>query len=284
MRTLALPATALALAVAACSEGPTSPMEPAPSLFDAIALSVPANDTFSGATAVSLPFSEVLNTTEATTDADDAQLNESCGAPATDASVWYSFTPAADAQVVIDVSQSDYSAGLAVGVGTQGNLSTVTCGPGAVSFIATALTTYYVLAFDYQGDGTGNGGTLNISISETAATTVDAFTVDPFGTFNSKTGIATISGTYSCSNGDFLSANVDARQNVGRFSIIGSGSFFASGTCDGALHTWSADVFPQNGKFAGGTAMTVAFAYACGAFNCGYGFAEQTVHLRGGGR
>jgi hypothetical protein len=49
----------------------------------------PANDTFANATQALIRFSEVLDTTEATTDSDDAQLNESCGAPATDASVWY---------------------------------------------------------------------------------------------------------------------------------------------------------------------------------------------------
>ena len=71
----------------------------------------PGNDTFGGATQAALGFSQQLDTTEATTDADDAQLNASCGAPATDASVWYSFT-GSDAGVVVDVSQSDYSAGV----------------------------------------------------------------------------------------------------------------------------------------------------------------------------
>jgi hypothetical protein len=282
MKTLAVPAIALVLAVAACSEGPTNPLELAPPVFDVIASSVPSNDVFSGATVVTVPFSEVLNTTGATTDADDAQLNASCGAPATDASVWYVLTPAADAQVVIDVSQSDYSAGIAVGVGSQGNLSTVTCGPGTVSFNATALTTYYVLAFDDQFDGAGNGGSLNISFSEVAAPTLDAFTVDAFGSFDSRTGIATISGTYTCSNGDFLSGFVDARQDAGRFTIFGNGSLFASGTCDGASHPWAAEVFPLNGKFAGGKAMTMTFAFACGPFNCATGYVEQTVVLRGG--
>lgn len=59
-----------------------------------------------------------LDTTEATTDGDDAQLNETCGAPATDASVWYAFVAGSDAVVVVDVSQSGYSAGVLVGVGS----------------------------------------------------------------------------------------------------------------------------------------------------------------------
>ena len=43
----------------------------------------PSNDTFTGATSATVGFGEVLNTTDATTDADDAQLNADCGAPAT---------------------------------------------------------------------------------------------------------------------------------------------------------------------------------------------------------
>jgi hypothetical protein len=66
----------------------------------------PSNDVFGGATAATIGFSETLDTTEATTDSDDAQLNASCGAPATDASVWYSFD-GTDTGVIVDVSQSD---------------------------------------------------------------------------------------------------------------------------------------------------------------------------------
>jgi hypothetical protein len=89
----------------------------------------------------------VLDTTEATTDSDDAQLNTNCGAPATDASVWYALE-GSDTPVVVDVSQSNYSAGVLVGVGSQGDLRIVTCGPGTVAFFAFAGTTYYVLAID----------------------------------------------------------------------------------------------------------------------------------------
>lgn len=241
----------------------------------------PANDTFGGATVAATGFSEVLNTSEATTDADDAQLNTNCGAPATDASVWYAFA-GNDAGVVVDVSSSDYSAGVAVGVGTQGNLQLVTCGPGAVAFFAGAGETYYVLAFDDQFDGAGNGGNLSISFNEVPPPPTIDFTVNRFGSVNAQTGVATISGTYTCTNGDFFDVFVDARQNVGRFAIFGSGEFFDFGTCDGTAHNWSADVFPQNGKFKGGKALTLNFATSCGAFECGFGFAEQTVQLRGG--
>jgi hypothetical protein len=240
----------------------------------------PSNDTFGGATAATLGFSEVLDTTEATTDADDAQLNAECGAPATDASVWYSFA-GSDTGVVVDVSQSDYSAGVLVGVGSQGNLELVTCGPGAVGFFAEAGTTYYVLAIDDQLDESGNGGSLNISFNDAPPPPTVDITVNRLGTFNSRTGVATISGTYTCDNADFIDVFIDARQKVGRFTVVGFGEFFDFDTCDGESHTWSAEVFPDNGKFAGGKTLTLAFAFACGAFECAESFVEQTVQLRG---
>ena len=47
----------------------------------------PGNDLYGGRTVVgAVPFTDSLDTTEATTDTD---LNVVCGAPATDASVWY---------------------------------------------------------------------------------------------------------------------------------------------------------------------------------------------------
>ena len=241
----------------------------------------PANDTFGGATLAAAGFSEVLNTSEATTDADDAQLNTNCGAPATDASVWYAFA-GNDAGVIIDVSSSDYSAGVAVGVGTQGNLQIVTCGPGAVAFFAGAGETYYVLAFDDQFDGAGNGGNLSISFNNVPPPPTIDFTVNSYGKFNSKTGTATISGTFTCSNGDFIDLFGDASQRVGRGSVLGSFEFFEFGTCDGNSHNWSAEVFPINGKFAGGKALTITISFSCGAFECSQGFAEQIVQLRGG--
>jgi len=62
----------------------------------AAAATPPPNDLISGATVVSaLPFLQTLDTTAATTDANDAQVNESCGAPFTNNSVWYKFTAGA---------------------------------------------------------------------------------------------------------------------------------------------------------------------------------------------
>jgi len=245
----------------------------------------PGNDTIGGATAAALGFSQVIDTTEATTDGDDAQLNATCGAPATDASVWYTVNLAADAAVVVDVSASDYSAGVLVGVGTPGALEIVACGPGTVAFSAAANTTYYVLAIDDQQDGSGNGGALHISFNAAPPPPTLSVTVEPRGTFNSKTGVATLYGTYTCTNAAFIDIFGDVTQSVGRVATIrGSFEIFDVGTCDGSSQQWSADVFPESGTFAGGKSLTVAFSFACGVLECADGYTEQTVHLSGGGR
>ena len=241
----------------------------------------PGNDTFAGATAAAIGFSQTIDTSDATTDADDAQLNASCGAPATDASVWYAID-GTDQGVIVDVSASSYTAGVLVGVGTQGNLETVACGPGLTAFFGAAGTTYYVLAIDDQFDGAGNGGSLTISFASAPPPPTIDFTVNPTGRVNTKTGVATISGTVSCQDSDFVEIDVDARQSVGRFVVRGFGSFFEFGTCDGTSHAWFVDIYPENGKFAGGKALTASFSFGCGVFECNGGYVEQTVMLRGG--
>jgi hypothetical protein len=242
----------------------------------------PGNDTYAGRTVVgSVPFAQSLDTTEATTDADDAELNAQCGAPVTDASVWYQVTAAADGGMVVDVSQSSFSAGAIVATGSPGNWTVVACAPGTVGWSAIAGETYTILAFDDQGDGGGNGGTLVITVDVAPpAPTIDV-TVNPVGEFNARTGSATISGTVTCTGtADFAFVDLELRQAVGRVSTItGFGSFDV--TCDGVTYPWSVEVFPTNGKFAGGKSVSVAVALACGTFECGTDYEQRTVKLRG---
>ena len=240
----------------------------------------PSNDTFGGATVVSPGFSESLDTTEATTDADDAEANVAdCGAPATDASVWYSLTAATDGGAFVDVSASDYSAGVIVVTGTPGSFAFVGCAQGGVAFGTVAGETYSILAFDDQLDGSGNGGTLEISIGDIPPPPVVDVTVDPVGHFQSKTGMATISGTVTCTGGtDFAGIEVSLRQSVGRFIVSGFGS--TEFACDGTTQAWSVDVFPDNGTFKGGRTASVTIAFACGPFDCSEDVEETTVKLR----
>lgn len=241
----------------------------------------PTNDTYAGRTVVSgLPFSDQVDTTGATTDADDDAIAAQClGVPAYDATVWYAITPASDTGVVVDVSGSSYSAGVFVATGSPGNWALVACGPGATGWSATAGTAYFAIAFDDQTDGSGNGGVLNITIDASPPPPTIDLTVDTLATFNATTGSATVTGTVICSGETQYSfLEVQLSQTVGRFIIKGYGS--TEVTCDGAKRPWSVIVTGDNGTFARGEALSATFATACGVFDCGVDFEERMLRLR----
>lgn len=244
------------------------------------AAAAPSNDTIDQATSIGgIPFTETIDTSEATTDAEDAALNANCGAPATDTSVWY-VLEGTGGDIFVDVSSSDYSAGVLVGSGSPGSLELVTCGPGAVAFFAETGVTYYILAIDDQFDGGGNGGQLTISVDVPPPPPVIDITVDKTGRFDPKTGNATVSGTSTCTGDgvEFASLDGNLSQRAGR--VIIRGFFFTELVCDGATHPWVAEVQADNGLFKGGNATLQAFAFACNAFSCGEASAEQTVKLK----
>jgi hypothetical protein len=238
----------------------------------------PSNDSFAGAKLVAVGFSESVDTSEATTDADDAQLLETCPAPATDASVWYALD-GDGSRVAVDVADSSYSAGVIVATGAQGSLETVACGEGLVAFTAEVGTRYYVLAIDDQFDGGGNGGTLTILFRQSTMPEVE-FSVDGYGRFDPRSGSATISGSVTCTAGADFSAFVEASQARGRSGVTGFGS--SEGVCDGSLQRWTVVVEPEVGKFRGGKLETSSFGVASSGDE-GLGILiDQTVKLRGG--
>lgn len=245
----------------------------------------PVNDTYSGRTVVTaLPFTDQIDTTEATRDADDDALASQCaGVPAWDATVWYEVTPTQDAFLVADFSESSYSAGGFVATGGPGNWTLVTCAPFGVIWEATAGVSYSLVVFDDQGDGAGTGGVLNLTIDTAPPPPLIDITVNPTGTFNSRTGSATLTGTVTCTGDSaFAFFEVHLSQAVGRFIIRGYGG--SGVTCDGTTRPWSVEVFGDNGKFSGGKAINVAIAVACGEFLCGEDFEETRVTLKGGRR
>jgi hypothetical protein len=235
------------------------------------------NDTAATATVVSsLPTTISQDTTGATTDATDAALNANCGAPFTNASVWFTYTAATDGGVVADMSASSYSGGFMVTEGDPAGGALVACGPTTVGFSTTAGQTYYVVAFS---DTTTVGGQLEVTFDVAPPAPEVTFTLNPKGTAY-KDGSAKLTGTYSCTNADDFFSDIEGTltQRVGRVKI--SGFFFVNPLqCDGATHTWEAVVVSDTGLFRGGKGATVAFAYACGLFECSLGYTEQTVQL-----
>jgi hypothetical protein len=133
---------------------------------------VPANDDFDDAVVITeLPFTHTVNTTEATTDADDPADPED---PAVcfigGHTVWYQFTPSEDTRINANTIGSDYDTGIAVFTGTRGALTVIDCNDdillgrnvrSSVTFDAVAGETYYFMVGSF---GEAPGGNLVFSV------------------------------------------------------------------------------------------------------------------------
>jgi hypothetical protein len=236
-----------------------------------------SNDRLSGAKAITaLPYDDSVDVSRATTDQDDDDLNAQCGAPATLGSIWYTFTAPAGVDVlIVDVSQSTYTSGVIVAESDgAGGWYVDTCGPGTVGFPVQAGVTYTILAFNDTPGSTG--GRIVLHAEAAAIPTIDV-TVNKTGKVD-RDGRAIISGTYTCTDGDFVELYTTLTQSVGRFTISGDG--FASGEpCDGRTHSWTAIVTAYNGTFGGGRSAAATDGFTCGAFFCADSFVQQTVKL-----
>jgi hypothetical protein len=245
----------------------------------------PDNDTYSGREVLTepLPITVMADTSEATTDADDTELNTDCGAPATDASVWYEFEPLTEGELVLDPLASDYSVGAIVATGGPGSWTLENCGPGAIPFYAMPGMTYTILVFDDQVDGGGNGGQLAFTIDQAGPPPSIEVSVDPRGTVDARAGIATLTGTYTCAPSEggtieFASLDVMLTQRAGRVYIQGGG-YVEELTCDGTAQPWTITTEWSNGLFKGGKAEAQIWAQACGVGSCGIFEDVQAVRL-----
>jgi hypothetical protein len=242
--------------------------------------SVPSNDTFAGAVPIpGMPFATTIDTSGATTDADDVEANANCGALATDASVWYSLTAATDGGIVVDVSGSSYVAGVLVVVGEPGSFSFIQCGPSAVAIDATAGIMYYIMAFDDQFDGGGNGGTLVLNVDQIPPPPVVTFAADSTAAFDPRDGSATVHGTMTCvGRVAYARVEVFLTQRVGRGEVVGTG--YNDAQCDGEPRPWSVRVLPKYGtKFSGGKAASLTYSFVCGPYQCSENYAQYVVQL-----
>ena len=242
----------------------------------------PSNDTYAGRETIpGLPFSTTIDTTEATTDADDAEWNTYCGAPGTDASVWYEFTAAEDGWLQLDLT-GEFSKGAVILTGEPGSFVPLECYPySPVTFPVVAGATYLIVTFDLQQDEGGNGGTVSLSLDALPppppSPTVD-LTVDPIGTFDAKTGSAVLTGTATCTDVDYAGIDVQLRQQVGRFIV--SGWAYTVVWCDGAAQPWSAEVVGSNGLFKGGQGTVEAYVSVCNDTDCASDLEVVSVRLR----
>jgi hypothetical protein len=235
----------------------------------------PGNDEATGAVTLVVGHPVTQDTTEATTNAADDALNlDNCGAPATNASVWYQYSPSVPGNVVLDATASSYSAGLMVFKGTPTDASFRACGPGLVGLHLKAGKTYTIMAFS---DTVGViGGTLVLSLKNAPTPRVHVSVAKPG--VASHGGAARIHGRYSCTH-DMTFAGVAAHlyQRAGRLKIQADSETRIR--CNGMSHHWSARLVSQVGTYAEGHAVAKVAIDVCGLLVCREDTAKSSIHL-----
>jgi hypothetical protein len=233
----------------------------------------PANDVPGGALVLHRGDRVTQDTTEATTDAADEALNENCGAPATNASVWYQFTPAKDRKVVLDATHSSYSTGVMVFKGLPTPDSLLTCGPDAAALRAKAGKTYYFMVFSVTPV---NGGTLDMRFTKAFPPHVRVSLAKRGVAFHG--GAAQIHGAYFCEHGEsFAFTDAHLFQRAGRLKIQADSDNRIR--CNGKRHHWSARLVSPVGTFARGRAAARVTIIACGYLECRQAVAKRHVRL-----
>jgi len=255
------------------------------SVVPALAADAATNDDVANATVITaIPFTDNIDTTNATSSPDDFVFCPTSG------SVWYTITPDTDIRLEANTFGSDYDTVLTVLSGTPGSFGFVDCNDDSfgvqsrVVFTASAGITYYFQVAKCCGFGEGDGGgNLVFSVLEGPPLLEIGVTVNPSGSVDSKTGVATVSGTATCSAYvAFLNVSGNLKQNIGRLTTI-RGSFGTTVECfAGHPAAWSATVTPDSGKFGGGAAQVSVFASGCdNTFFCTSAEAQAPIQLRG---
>lgn len=206
------------------------------------ARAAPANDAFANATEIgAAPFTDSLNTLTATTEPDDP----SCSGNG--ASVWYTYTPAANRSIEVDTFGSSYDTTLSAYVMVGTSLEQVACNDDAsglqsrIQFNATKNTTYYFMVASLGG---GEGGDLRLSFKTAAPIlplTVDV-RIDPTATYVRRTGVYTFTGLIRCSAPAALYLRGEWLNKVGRLKI--RNDFYSSTESCGRRTRWTAVVAP----------------------------------------
>jgi hypothetical protein len=105
-------------------------------------------------------------------------------------------------------------------------------------------------------------------------------TLDPTGSLNTKTGVATIHGTISCSREASGEVSAFAFQEGGRFDAQGNG-FSEIATCGPETTSWSVEITSETTKFLAGDADVGGEVFVFTEDGASTGtFLEGTVRLR----
>ena len=238
----------------------------------------PVNDDISGAIAVTpLPFDVAMNTESATASPSDPV--SPCFGEAYGATVWFTYT-AATAETVGFSGNANFGAFADVYAGSPDALSWQQCSRmdgGGFRLDPIAGTTYYIVVGSTYG---GPGGEFSLHAEKTLQL---GLTLNAVGRVKSRTGLATLTGTISCSKPAYVNTNAGRlTQKVGRNTIAAAfsiDSFF----CPGGSVPWQTTAASPTGPFIGGQANVdlSIFGYAPASGEFENAAVQQSVLLKG---
>ncbi len=260
----------------------------APMARPAVAVA-PSNDDVANATEITqLPFSDTVDTTDATTNGDELTLAQYCGSPVVEHAVWYKATIGDSAGGSVRFATEGFATRVLVLVGEPGALSPVACTYQSVSGTLPGGpgTEVYIMVFGDGRDGGTPYGDLQVTVSVPPAPPELSVSVAPVA-YVDRAGGATLSGTLTCTDPNVGSTvqffNGQMRQTVGRFSLSAYIDMYPGMPCDGSTTTWSTYVTSDNGKFAGGKAQVTLFVVACNVDQiCSGAQVDATIQLTKG--
>ena len=244
----------------------------------------PGNDSIESAVAFSIPFTDTVDTSEATYGAEDQE----CGA----ATVWYRFMPTESGWVEFNTAGSDFDTMLGLYLPVDGGHELVACNDDSVygfqsqiGWDVAAGSTYYISVGTCCGGGEpgqqGPGGLAVFNANEAPPSVTDVdVDVARAGTVT-REGTVTLSGTITCDQDAQYFLDLRLLQRFGR--LRAEAYLFAHGMCGPEPTAWTAEATTSGHVLIGPGRATVAgsvFAFS----GIGDGFfadlAEQRVSLR----
>jgi hypothetical protein len=273
----------MAIWATACSKDLPSGPANEPSAGAPKSVKAPANDDIANAVEITaLPFIDNLNTSEATTTADEpADPEDPAVCFVGSHTVWYKSTPSQNMTINANTFGSNFDTGIALYTGTPGALTFIECNDDVitgfftqsnVNFDAVAGQTYYFMVGSF-GESPGGDLTFRVDVSVELGVTID-----PTGRLDMATGTATVSGTVTCLEPVSGEMFGEILQRIGKRSVITGTFAFVPFECDGVTSWQVEGVGTAGGFWTAGPVQVHVSAYA---FDRDFTDATATVRLQG---
>ncbi len=240
---------------------------------------VPANDDFAMATEISaVPFSDSLDTLDATADAADPD----CLGIGTWHSVWYAWTPGMDLEVAVSTSGSEYDTIASVWTYDGVEFTEVGCNDdyggltSLVPFSAVEGETYYILISSYREEG---GGLLEVALYEYVYVPfVVTVALDDART-HVPSGEGKAWGTLTCSEPGWYDVYGSFTQRAGRFTV--GSSFYTYGECTEGEMEWVAPIWGESSLVGRVDYYVSIWGYSSATGESDYASAMGSTTVRG---